>query len=112
MIRPSKFEVNEEAAGRTLVLAVSGELDMDTVEILSNHVAGQPKADFEELTLDLREVLFMDSSGVKFLIELRDRATEEQWPLRLRAPRHEAAKLVLEATGADQALPFDENGAS
>jgi anti-anti-sigma factor len=112
VIRPSKFEVNQEPAGRTLVVTVSGELDMNTVEVLSSHVAGQPHADFEAVTLDLREVLFMDSSGVKFLIELSDRASEEQWPLRLRAPRHEAAKLVLEATGADQALPFESGGAS
>jgi anti-anti-sigma factor len=112
VIRPSKFEVNQQRTGRTLVVSVSGELDMNTVEVLSNHVADQPQADFDAVTLDLREVLFMDSSGVKFLIELSDRAGQERWPLRLRAPRHEAAKLVLEATGADRALPFEGGGPS
>ncbi|MBV9311993.1 MAG: STAS domain-containing protein [Solirubrobacterales bacterium] len=111
-MRLSKFDVREEHAGSTLVVSVSGELDMNTVEVLSARVANQPQADFKAVTLDLREVLFMDSSGVKFLIEFSDRASQEGWSLRLVAPRHEAATLVLEATGADQALPFGPADAS
>jgi anti-anti-sigma factor len=107
LIRPSKFDVQEDRSGSTLVVSVSGELDMNTVEVLSSHVADQPQADFDAVTLDLREVLFMDSSAVKFLIELADRASQQGWPLRLAAPEHEAATLVLEATGADRALPFE-----
>lgn len=50
----------------------------------------------------------MDSSGLKALIDLHDRSRAEAWKLKMVAPEHEAAALVLRATGADKALPFAE----
>ena len=47
-----------------------------------------------------------DTSGLRLLIELYDRARRDGWQLHLTPPRHEAATLVLRATGADRALPF------
>lgn len=60
------------------------------------------------MTLDLSEVAFMDSSGLRMLIELNERASREGWRHALRVPRYESAKLVLEMTGADGALPFED----
>ena len=59
------------------------------------------------LTLDLRDLTFMDSSGLRLLIALNDRAQRDAWSLRLIAPTHEAALMVLRVTGAYTALPFD-----
>jgi stage II sporulation protein AA (anti-sigma F factor antagonist) len=107
LIRSSRLDVREEPAGTTLFVSVSGELDMNTVDVLDEHVARQPIDPYNALTVDLRELMFMDSSGLKFLIELHERALRDGWTLRLLTPNHEAATLVLEATGAATALPFD-----
>lgn len=112
MIRPPSFEVHEETVESTLYVSVSGELDLKTVEILGGRLASKPHGECDGLTLDLREVPFMDSSGVRFLIELNERSIEERWKLSLIAPRHDGATLVLEATGADDALPFRSEGPS
>jgi anti-sigma B factor antagonist len=60
------------------------------------------------LVLDLSGVTFMDSSGLRLLIELNERAQREGWSLSLISREHEAATLVLRITGADAALPFAE----
>ena len=62
--------------------------------------------------LDLSEVPYMDSSGLRLLIELHDRAQAEAWELTLLAPKHESAAVVLRVTGADSALPFEHRADS
>jgi anti-anti-sigma factor len=106
MVRPSKFEINQRSTGSTLNVSVTGELDLQTVHVLSEHLEESVGREITRLTLDLRELAFMDSSGLRFLIELNDRARQHGWQLRLISPRHEAAALVLRVTGADAALPF------
>ena len=49
----------------------------------------------------------LDSSGLRFLIELNERAQSDGWRLTLVAPRHEAAKIILRTTCAGTALPFE-----
>jgi anti-anti-sigma factor len=112
MARPINFDVTEQADGPALVLTVTGELDMNTVELLAAqvelHLADAPRT----LTLDLADLEFMDSSGLRLLIELYDRSQQEAWELNLVAPRNESATMVLRATGADTALPFQSDRGS
>lgn len=107
MVRPTKFEIAQSERDGAVVLSVTGELDMNTVEILSERVQQQLDAGAISLVIDLSGLAFMDSSGLRLLIALHDRAREEVWTLRLRSPREEAATIVLRATGADEALPFE-----
>ena len=107
MVRPTKFEIVQREDGGAAVLSVTGELDMNTVDILSERVQQRLDAGAIEVVIDLRDLAFMDSSGLRLLIALHDRAREEVWTLRLRAPRDQAARMVLRATGADEALPFE-----
>jgi anti-anti-sigma factor len=90
-----------------VVIVLSGELDMSTIPAVSQHVDTQLRPTVSALTLDLSDIAFMDSSGLRLLIELNDRAQREAWRLTLIGPRNPAAALVLEITGADTALPFE-----
>jgi anti-anti-sigma factor len=90
-----------------VVIALSGELDMSTIDALVDQVETQLQRPVELLTVDLGDLAFMDSTGLRLLIELNDRARQEPWRLRLSFPRHEAAARVLQITGADVALPFE-----
>jgi anti-sigma B factor antagonist len=103
-------EIRERADGETHVLWIEGELDLSTIPELSRHIGAEFGAGSgQALTIDLSDVTFMDSSGLRLLIELDKRAQTEGWRLALRAPRHEGAKVVLRMTGADEALPFEED---
>jgi anti-anti-sigma factor len=107
MVRQTRFEITQTASGSSLTLSIAGELDMRTAEILAARVDQHRD---QNLTLDLRELAFMDSSGLRFLIELNDRSQRESWQLHLIRPRQEAAAVVLRVTGADNALPFERDG--
>jgi anti-sigma B factor antagonist len=108
MVRPTRFEITRQVSPAMVTLSLVGELDMSTVPHLSDHVRDQLGDGARDVTVDLREISFMDSSGLRLLIELYDDARRSGWKLRLIAPRHAAATLVLRATGADRALPFDD----
>jgi anti-anti-sigma factor len=108
MVRPIRVEVREQTDGEHQILAVDGELDLSSISVLAQHIDGQIGGEHKALTLDLSGVTFMDSSGLRLLIELNARAQREAWSLSLVAPRHEAANLVLRMTGADRALPFED----
>ncbi len=112
MVRPRKFEIVQTADGAAPVLSVTGELDMDTTVALSERVEQHLSDRPASLTLDLRELTFMDSSGLRFLIALYDRSRHDSWRLRLVCPRSEGATMVLHATGADNALPFEPRAGS
>lgn len=113
MVRPIRVEVREEIQGEDVTLSVAGELDLGSVPVLAQHIDTQiGDGDQKALTLDLSDVTFMDSSGLRLLIELNERAQREAWDLSLIGPKHEAAKLVLRMTGADSALPFEDQSGS
>jgi stage II sporulation protein AA (anti-sigma F factor antagonist) len=107
MVRQARIAVREQARGATIVLSVEGELDISTVSLLEQHVDAIDESP-TNLTLDLSDLTFMDSSGLRFLIELNGRAQREAWKLSLIPSQHEPANLVLRITGADAALPFAE----
>jgi anti-anti-sigma factor len=90
-----------------VTLSITGELDLSTVAVLAESV-GRLGGDGKQLTLDLSELSFMDSTGLRLLIELDQQARREAWKLVLIRPRHETAAAVLQATGADSALPFED----
>jgi anti-sigma B factor antagonist len=103
-------EIREHADGETHVLWVEGELDLSTIPELTRRIDAELGGRSEEaLTIDLSDVTFMDSSGLRLLIELDKRARDEGWKLALRPSRHEGARVVLRMTGADEALPFEED---
>ncbi|MGA2924813.1 MAG: STAS domain-containing protein [Solirubrobacteraceae bacterium] len=107
MVRPARFDVTVDAGERATTVSVVGELDMKTAVVLAQRLDQLPLATVTSLTVDLRELAFMDSSGLRLLIELHDRSRQEGWRLALIAPEHEPAAIVLRATGADLALPFE-----
>lgn len=110
MVRPSRFQIEQSTEDAKLTISVTGELDMGSAGPLSDLVAERLEQGAMDLTLDLRELAFMDSSGLRALIELHDSSQREGWRLTLIRPREEAALLVIRATGADKALPFTSSG--
>ena len=71
---------------------------MRTTQQLSECLAGQRANGVSDVTVDLAKLSFMDSSGLKALIDLHDRSRAEAWRLKMIAPEYEAAALVLRAT--------------
>ena len=111
MTEPEAFAIDETTTGAGVHLSVRGELDMHTAALLAERIDTTLARGGAELRLDLGDLAFMDSSGLRLLIDVHRRAQRDGWRLRLVAPRREDAALALRVSGADAALPF-ETGAS
>ena len=112
MVGPIKFEIREAHERGNLTLSIIGELDLSTVPAVVQRVDDRLDENVTTLTIDLSEVTFMDSSGLRLLIELNQRADHETWEFSLLPSRHESAKVVLRMTGAETALPFGDKPSS
>jgi len=77
MAGPGGFDVTEHAANGVVTLALSGELDLQTVKELEHQVERAVAAGPEKLVLDLGELSFMDSSGLRFLLVVDARARRD-----------------------------------
>ena len=71
---PTDFAVEVRPDREIVVLEVSGELCLASAGCLTQSIEEVLGSGFEQLVLDLREVTFMDSTGVRLLLETEARA--------------------------------------
>jgi anti-sigma B factor antagonist len=105
MTSPEPFAVAVERHGATLVVVPSGELDLSTAPQLARTI--QAEDDYDLLVLDLRELEFMDSSGVRLLVAEQERAAQQRHELRIVRGSAEVER-VLRVTRLDERLPLVE----
>ena len=78
--------VVEERAGRTIVLRLRGDVDLASESVLTAALRRDFPPDVGEIIVDLSEVGFLDSTGVRVLLEGRERAQAGGVALTLRNP--------------------------
>jgi stage II sporulation protein AA (anti-sigma F factor antagonist) len=100
-IVPLSISKTVHAAKHTL--ALTGELDMDSASVLEEAVR-EVCASGTELVIDLREVTFMDSTGLRVLIVAGTLCEEMGHELRI-IPGEDIQR-ILEISGLDHVLPF------
>jgi len=73
----SKLRVTTDLRGGIAVIEATGEIDLETADMLAGALRSQIAAGVSGIVLDLLEVPFMDSSGLKQLLaasnEMRER---------------------------------------
>ncbi len=99
------LEIDEHLDGPGALLVLRGELDIATVPRLEEAVDRALARSPAELTVDLRELSFLDSSGLRQFILLADRAEAQGWRLALVRPRP-AVLSIFKITRAEENLPF------
>jgi anti-sigma B factor antagonist len=72
----SDFVVDTEITGRTVTLVLSGELDLMSSPILDQALEGAYASNSELIVVDLRELKFMDSTGLHRLVAAQQRAVQ------------------------------------
>lgn len=105
MVKPSKFEVTVQVRDGEGHIAIEGDLDMATTPRLETALADALALGADQVTVDLAEVGFVDSSGLRVLIATHRQAQDEGWTLQITRPS-EGAFTVFKVSGADEALPF------
>lgn len=72
------LELLTETDGSTVRLALQGELDIASAARVEAELARIEASSPETLVLDLRQLAFMDSTGLRVIIAADDRAREQE----------------------------------
>lgn len=104
------FEIHSELEADIGRLTLVGELDIATVPQLEKGAQAMLASRARKLIIDLSQLTFIDSSGLRLLIALNHEASADGWTLGLVRPAQEAL-TIFRITGADENLPFIEGPA-
>lgn len=98
-----QFEIDEREENGRVVVSLSGELDVATIEPVRERLEALRERDVAVL-LDVDGLTFMDSSGIKLLAAL-GRDAREGWDVRV-TRGSQAVQRVLEIAGVQDGLPY------
>jgi anti-anti-sigma factor len=105
VLKATPFEIETVPAEGCVRLRLSGELDLAGVPALQRACEEAIAGGAPRLVIDLAELRFIDSSGLRLFILLDARSHREPWQLALTLPP-EPVLAVFRLTGAEQNLPF------
>jgi anti-sigma B factor antagonist len=101
----SPFRADVRSDGRTAVIVVSGELDLASSGALEDELARVTESGATHVVIDLRELEFMDSTGLSTLVKAHQRAEEAGQKFGLvRGPQQ--VQRLLSLTGVEERLTF------
>jgi anti-anti-sigma factor len=100
------FQLDISQSADAALLAVAGEIDMATAPQLLDAILVAHQAGGTDVTLDLRDVPFMDSRGVAALVSAHRHLVDGQAELRL-VNVCPAIAAVLDITGVGSLLGTD-----
>jgi len=101
-----EFSIETSSDAGRLLVCPRGELDLATSPELERLVLGRLQ-EGGRVVLDLRELEFMDSSGVRVLVAAHARAQSDRADLRIVRPAPgSAVERIITVSGIDRALPF------
>jgi anti-sigma B factor antagonist len=99
-----RLTLTENDAGAT-VARIEGEIDMASAPAIGEAVG--TSIDRGPTVLDMTDVEFIDSAGIRMLVELARRAGPEPSPLPLVAPRGSIVRRMVELTGIEELFTLD-----
>jgi anti-sigma B factor antagonist len=102
---PSPFEIGVQNREGVLIVTVSGDFDLSASQEFGRVFAELGADDLREVQIDLRPVSFIDSSGLRMLVEAEQIARERAVALRI-VRGGSAVERVLKVTGLDKVLPL------
>jgi anti-anti-sigma factor len=99
------FELGVESADGRVSFIPRGELDLATAPELEEQVLEAVRSGDRSVVLDLRELTFMDSTGVRTIVAAHKTAQETGTDLRvIRPSAGNPVSRVIEISGIDEAL--------
>jgi anti-anti-sigma factor len=100
----SEFSIEERRRDGTVVLTVHGELDLASADEVSARLADL-RAAGEPVLLDLDALDFMDSSGLRVVLNAAETSDATGWPFTLTAGPDQVQRL-FESTRVTDRLPI------
>lgn len=108
---PLHCEIQDVVAGGWHTLRIAGELDLASSTLLDSATERISMTGVDGIALDLSEVSFIDSTGVRAIIVLDKRCQERGTEFRI-IPGSSVVQRVFEVCGLLEVLPFVPDGVS
>jgi anti-anti-sigma factor len=96
-----------EVEDGVVVAGISGEIDLSNAAEITDALLGGVPNEALGLVIDLSEVSYLDSAGVRMLAELDHRLGWRAQVLRVVAPEASRSRRVLEIAGLERVLSVD-----
>jgi anti-sigma B factor antagonist len=103
----SHFRVDVATKGEAAVISVSGELDLASSPALEEELERASRSDASLVIVDLRNLEFMDSTGLSVLVRAHQRAAENSQRFGLAGGSQQVQRL-LSLTGVADRLVLAE----
>ena len=100
----SEFSVEEQRRDGKVVLTVHGDLDLASADVVRARLEGLRTAG-EPALLDLDKLDFMDSSGLRMVLEAAEASDASGWSFAI-TPGTEQVKRLFESTRVTDRLPI------
>lgn len=104
----SQFRLEVRPEGRAILIVVHGELDLASGPELETELGRLAEPPPEFLIVDLRQLDFMDSTGLSILVKAHQRAVDEGREFGLVRGTQQVQRL-LELTGVTERLPMADS---
>ncbi len=102
---PRQLEIQSVIAGGWHTLRLSGELDLASTPLLDDAIGHVDAIAIDGVTLDLSKVTFIDSTGVRAVLTLREHCGKRGAEFQI-VPGPPAVQRVFDVTGLRDVLPF------
>jgi anti-anti-sigma factor len=103
---PGGLKISSVLDGSTVRVTLQGELDLSGAQQMEERMAAIDEDGPARLVIDLGALAFIDSTGLRLLLQADTRARERGYELLL-CPGPPAVQRVFEVTGALDVLRFE-----
>jgi anti-anti-sigma factor len=99
------FEIRIEPCGKAVLVHVAGEFDLSSREKFEAGLSDVISAKPVELILDLRDVLFIDSTGLRLVLEAWSESRRAGFDFAVLQGNGQVERIFRE-TGLDETIPI------
>lgn len=103
MVAVSLLSLETSRQGDAICLALSGELDLSSALVLDEELRRAEESDARELVIDLNDLKFLDSTGLRTILSAHVRAARDGRMFRVVAG-NETMQRILRLTGMAERL--------
>jgi anti-sigma B factor antagonist len=103
-----RFTFDLSHSTRAIVIALGGELDVICADTFKRRLAEATEAEPDDVVIDLRELTFMDSTGLALLLAVNDMSRDGGFTLTLVSTGEGFPSRIFRMTGTDKILPLVE----
>jgi anti-sigma B factor antagonist len=100
-----EFRIDEDRRDGTVVLRLHGELDLASADGVAQRLDALAAAG-EAAVLDVDRLSFMDSSGLRVVLQAAETSRERRWQFAM-TPGSEAVQRLFESAGVANRLPIE-----